>query len=270
MRPVPSSVQRLYHALVPPAIRFPIGRCRRSLLDLGLRLVTRGPLPPRRLLLRVQMTPYLREYLDVGRRAAATLESALADSGCGPGTTARVLDFGCGLGRTLRFLPPGRRQLHGCDVDAASLEWTRHALPAVRCELTSEAPPLPYPSATFEALYAVSVFTHFEAAEQTAWAAELGRILEPGGSALITTMGPWALASFPSLATAANRRCLEQEGFFFHRQAEAFNSRGAFHTRAGLERIFAPTFELRWWTEGGLDGFQDLTLLRKRQPAEAG
>ncbi len=288
-----SRAKSLYHALVPPAVRYPIGRVRRGFLDRLRRLVTGGPLPPRRLLTRVQMTPWIGEYVEIGEQAAAAVGEALSGRTggvSGPAGGWRVLDFGCGLGRVLRHFGEraaagGGWELHGCDVDVATLEWSRRAFPFARFAASGTEPPLPYPDARFDAVYAVSVFTHFDADGQRRWAAELARVLASGGLAVITAMGPRAFASFPRLASVENRRRLEEEGFFFYpgvtpdsgedgeSSGAAFNVRGAFHTGAGLERFFAAGFELERWTEGGLDGFQDLAVFRRRsdlRPADPG
>lgn len=273
------TLKRLYQSLVPAPIRYPIGRFRRGLDDRLRRLATPGPLPPRELLTRVQLTPYVREYLEVGAKVAAAIRRAFEGSGPRPPSPCRepvrVLDFGCGLGRTLRHFGDSGWELHGCDVDADTLAWSRWALPFVHFAENGKRPPLPYPAGHFGALWAVSVFTHFDAAEQAAWAAELGRVLEPGGLAAISTMGPLALSSFPELATPGNRRRLKEEGFFFEpgepdSDGPSFNARGAFHTVAGLERIFGGEFELVRWTEGSLEGFQDLALLRRRGAGAGG
>ena len=67
-----NAAKALYHRLVPAEIRNPIGLVRRDLTDRLRRLVTRRPLPPRDLLGHIQMTPYVSEYLGVGRKSAAS------------------------------------------------------------------------------------------------------------------------------------------------------------------------------------------------------
>jgi SAM-dependent methyltransferase len=51
------------------------------------------------------------------------------------------------------------------------------------------APPTSYPSARFDAIYAISVFTHWPEPLQHAWFRELLRLLRPGGRLLLTTNG---------------------------------------------------------------------------------
>lgn len=260
----------LYHRLIPDRVRYPIGRLRRGAIDRWVRWRTAGPaLPPRAMLRSVQMTPWIWEYLQVGEVAAGSVRAAFEDAclastrDTADGGAPRVLDFGCGLGRTLRFLLDTCWHLEGCDVDARSVEWSRTAFPQIRFEVNAPEPPLPYPSSTFDGLFAVSVFTHFDAPQQSAWAAEVARVLRAGGLALITTMGVHALGGFPNLHSDDNRRTLEEAGFFVDEGGEDFNSRGAFHTRAGIEDIFGDGFEVLSHRPGGVDGFQDLSVLRR-------
>jgi len=171
----------------------------------------------------------------------------------------------CGSASQRPLLRAGVRwHLRGCDVDAETVAWSRRAFPTVRFEITAPSPPLPYPEATFDAVYAISVFTHFDAEEQKAWAAELARVIRPGGVAALSLMGPHAFGSFREIATEENRRRLQEEGFHFDPGGKSFNQRGAFHTEQGIESLFAPAFDLLSWRRGALDGFQDLALLRRK------
>lgn len=250
-----SRLKTLYHRHVPPPVRFPLGRLRRTLIDMGLRLTGgHGPLPPRRVLKKVQMTPWAMEYLDVGARGAETVQRILDEAGIHPGEPRRVLDFGCGLVRTLRHLTAEGWELVGSDVDAESIAWSRRALPEVRLEVNGVDPPLPFESASFDAVYAISVFSHFDLNHQQSWAEELARVLVPGGVAVITTMGPWAFDPLPEAATSP------RPGFWFCPAGRDFNDSAAIHTEEGLAQFFDPWFERGPWQRGGLDGFQDLAV----------
>ena len=244
------TLKEIYHRLLPDSVRYPIGRARRATLDSWVRWRTPGaPLPPRHMLRSVQMTPWIWEYLDVGRATARTIRSALEDAGIkDSGSRASesnsesnraplVLDFGCGLGRTLRFLTGTGWHLEGCDVDRHSIEWAGRAFPEQSIRANEPEPPLPYPDHRFDGLYAVTVFTHFDRHQQSQSAAEIARVVKPSGLALITTMGPHALGGFVQVNTTKNQETLQRDGFFFDpKQADAaeFNARGAFHTRKGL------------------------------------
>ena len=261
---MPLSLKAIYHAAVPKKIRYPIGHGRRALLDSVRRRRIGGPLPPRSLLQKVQMTPWIDEYLEVGSRSHRSILDAvgrhrnLKDS-------CAALDFGCGLSRTLRHFadgPSAHWHLHGCDVDPPLVEWSRSAFPHMDIRVNAVAPPLPWEDRSFDLVWAVSVFTHFDSAGQRVWADELARVIKPGGLAAITTMGPHAFGGFPNLQSPENQECLDK-GFFFHRAGDTFNSNGAFHTEDGVRDVFGGGFEILEWTSGGLDGFQDLTVMRR-------
>lgn len=263
------ALKSLYHALVPDRIRYPIGFARRAALDSWRRCRIDGPLPPRSLLQKVQMTPWIDEYLTVGQKSWDGVVAALQDAGAAPSAPLAAVDFGCGLGRTLRFAaaaPEIRWRLAGCDVDPRLVDWSRAAFPELDIRLNDIAPPLPWADNSFDVLWSVSVFTHFDERGQDLWAAELARLLRPGGLAAVTSMGPHAFGGFPNLDTPSNRARFEAEGFFFHAGGDTFNANGAFHTEERIGRIFEAGFELLSWTSGGLDGFQDLSVLRRRAP----
>lgn len=257
------TLKSIYHRFLPDRIRFPIGALRRRADDGLLRLRSPKPLPPRDLLQAVQMTPRLREYLEVGQRASAGLRRQLDAQGLSSSSDLDVLDFGCGLGRTLRFFDDVTWRLAGCDVDPRLIEWCRRSLPGPNWQINAAAPPLPFEDASFDVLWSVSVFTHFEESEQLLWADEIARVMRPGGVALISLMGPHALGAFPPLHERGHE-ALSRVGFFFEPGGEAFNQRGAFHTADGVERLFGELFTLSRWVEAGLDGFQDLAVLERQ------
>lgn len=225
--------------------------------------MTPAPIPPRELLANIQLTPYAKEYLEIGRLSAASILSAAATAGLPHDRPISVLDFGCGSGRTLRHLGETKWQLSGCDIDEEAIAWSKRALPSLDLRATAAAPPLPYADETFDLVYAVSVFTHFGRSEQLAWRDELQRILAPGGLAILSTMGPSVIENFPAHATFEAKERLATAGFVYREGDGAFNSNAAFHTPAGLVRLFSPALSLVFWNERGLDGFQDLSVLRK-------
>lgn len=94
-----------------------------------------------------------------------------------------VFDFGCSSGRVLRHfahLSP-HFQITGADVNANHVTWiNRHLPPAVTCFQCINLPSLPIADATYDLIYAFSVFTHIDELED-AWLLELNRVLKPGG-----------------------------------------------------------------------------------------
>ena len=108
-------------------------------------------------------------------------------------TDACVLDYGCGYGRLLRLMMyfADEAKLHGCDPWDESIKLCRDA--GIKCDLkiTDYLPQtLPYAAASFDLIYAFSVFTHTsERATKTALAA-LAKIIKPEGVLVITIRPP--------------------------------------------------------------------------------
>ena len=92
----------------------------------------------------------------------------------------RVADWGCGLARVLRHLP-GRCRLTGFDYNAEAVRWNRENIAGARFLENGLNPPLPVEDGSFDALYALSVFTHLSAEGHDRWIAEIRRVLAPGG-----------------------------------------------------------------------------------------
>jgi SAM-dependent methyltransferase len=92
----------------------------------------------------------------------------------------RVADWGCGLGRVIRHLP-ARYRRHGFDYNRAAIAWCRNHVPGCDFSPNDLRPPLPAQAESFDALYALSVFTHLSAEGHAAWFAEIARVLAPGG-----------------------------------------------------------------------------------------
>jgi len=103
-------------------------------------------IPPEQLHFNVSNSHDLDEFFKVRKRCAGELEAGLAAVGGDFFSCARILDWGCGCGRTLRWLAKraGPRQLFGCDVDAAAIEWSRNNFPQIDFEVNGAHPPLPY------------------------------------------------------------------------------------------------------------------------------
>lgn len=131
-------------------------------------------------------------YLESGQRHAAMFGRVLA-SRFAPGSRLRVLEWGCGPGRLIRQI--GRSagglelSLTGSDYNPESIAWCRANLPGISFIENALQPPLALPDASFDAIYNFSVFTHLSEPVSLAWAAELRRVLKPGGWLVCTTHG---------------------------------------------------------------------------------
>jgi SAM-dependent methyltransferase len=103
----------------------------------------------------------------------------------------RVLDFGCGVGRILGAAvaqDPGG-DFTGCEVHGPSVDWLREHLSPAHIIQSSEWPPLGESDASFDLIYAFSVFTHL-VDPWSAWLLELHRLVKDDGFLVITVFGP--------------------------------------------------------------------------------
>lgn len=230
--------------------------------------------PPPELLIQVSNDPDPEHYRKV-KALRWAIEQPLAAAGYRLADFDRVLDFGCGAGRLLHALDIDRRDgqsLWGCDVDAACAEWCRDNIPFATIARTVLTPPLPYADASFDLVFAISVFTHLSRPLQLAWARELMRILRPGGVAVVTTCG---LGLLPDVLAGDNRWTVREHallgatGTFLHfAEGEATALEGqravvALHARDALERIFSP-LRLAFHAEiSPLAAGQDVSVLAK-------
>jgi len=206
-----------------------------------------------------------------------------------PATRAvRLLDFGCGCGRLLRFLRGAHElELHGADVNAQHIEWCRAHLAPIAFTLSELAPPLPFPSGHFDALWSLSVFSHLDEATGRVWRAELARVLRPGGILIATVQGLASLAraeADPELARRIGwspahveraRAALAAHGHGFVRYdttslaaARAGDNYGLHYTTEEQVRSTWPgeQLELLEYRPGGLRGWQDIVVLKRRGP----
>lgn len=109
---------------------------------------------------------------------------------CGMAFTpeTRVLDFGCGFGRIIRFfmkdVAPGN--LIGTDVYPEFVHTCNNTFQGVQFDQNEPLPPLAYPDASFDIIYAYSVFSHLSESAHLDWLKEFQRILKPNGMVFIT------------------------------------------------------------------------------------
>lgn len=100
----------------------------------------------------------------------------------------KVLDFGCGIGRVaLKLWMEERLPTHACDINQAALDYLAGELEGgPKLSLTKYTPPLPYGDAFFDAIFSISVWTHFPPELQMPWLEEIHRVTKPGGGVLIS------------------------------------------------------------------------------------
>lgn len=148
------------------------------------------PIPPATLQLATTHVADTQFYVETGRAAAALLRERAEEAGYDLAEVRTVFDFGCGCGRVARWWAADERfEVHGSDVNLAAIEWCTAKLSSAEFRVNGLEPPLPYAGESFDLLYSISVFTHLPVALQMRWAAELARVLRPGGVALLTMHG---------------------------------------------------------------------------------
>jgi SAM-dependent methyltransferase len=124
-----------------------------------------------------------------GYRAALAYQTELRDYNSPPHRMQNILEMGVGMGRLIIHYFPFEANLYGCDVTPEVAAWSRSKLGhRVKIETTKVEPPLPYPDGLFDFVYANSVFTHIPCSLMDRWAAELRRIIRPGGFLIFSVL----------------------------------------------------------------------------------
>lgn len=218
---------------------------------------------------------------------AAGGDHALADVVLGALETARmvlqpgsaVLDFGSSSGRVTRVLAAVRPDVTwlGCDPNADAVAWAQEHLPMAEFFQSPLRPPLDLVDGSLDAVFAISIWSHFAEGPALEWLAEMHRLLRPGGRLLLTTHG------FPSVAETVRSGRLDP---WVAREAVAAMLRGEHHFvdvwgEEGDWGVVDPSWGDAWFTSGwlaahvtpqwavqlhlpgGLDGNQDLVVLER-------
>ena len=187
---------------------------------------------------RVQENTSAAVFLSVGQRTAENIRAALGAIGRPIDSFEDILDFGCGCGRTLRWLAASNpeKRWHGSDVDPEAIRWCQNNFPSARFDVNPAWPPLPYADASFDLIYAVSVFTHLGEEHQRRWFEDLRRVLKPGGALLFTVFGEHV------------RPPLDERGFLFRTSSKLQGIvpswyHTAFQSQEYLERALGEWFE---------------------------
>lgn len=215
------------------------------------------PLPPRRLMVRVAGTADADWFLRSGRAAYDAIAAHVPLD-----ELSSVLDFGCGCARVTRYWTAFAGSVSGSDVSRKAVEWCRTNLPFARFEANALAPPLVFDDASFDLVYALSVFTHLTDELQVGWRDELRRVLRPGGLLLVTTHGE---SYVPRLDTDERARFERGELVVRWSDLPGTNLCSAYHPERYLRETFAEGFAFLELEPEGARGnpTQDLVLLRK-------
>jgi SAM-dependent methyltransferase len=249
--------------------------------------------PPPELMSRVAGTTAAVDFHRGGLLDWRRVREALERGGCllDGGGTKDLLEFGCGCGRILRFFARyvDTCRLTGVDVDAGAIAWCREHLRFAEFETIPQEPELPFPDASFDAIYAFSVFSHLPEARHLGWLRELRRVARPGAVAVLTVHGrrvldlaasgerPEVMPHVSDRRAAAERA--EREGFLFvpYRSLDAMDALGRDHfadwdlDAYGSAFVLEPYVRRQWGEifdivriDEAPDGWQDYVTLRAR------
>jgi len=222
------------------------------------------PIPPSNLIFLVSGTAEIAWFLKAGSLAAESISDALRASGAEIRELGAILDFGCGCGRVLRHwhsLP--RTKVYGTDINPKLVEWVQQHLPFARVQVNELAPPLAYPDASFDLIYALSVFTHLTEDLQTAWMTELARVLNPSGHLVVSTHGD---AYLGRLDDSERQQFLAGQLVVKNNtKAPGSNTCSAYHPVPYVRNVLAGSLEVVAFVPRGAKGNpqQDLYVFRK-------
>jgi SAM-dependent methyltransferase len=188
------------------------------------------------------------DHADMTARKADHLLSLCA-SLLGPADQQRVLDVGCGVGLTDTFLLDRVGALTGIDVSGESVAMAAAANPGASYR-TFDGGAFPLEDESFDLAFAICVLHHVEPQDRASFAAELRRVVRPGGVVAIFDHNPWnpltqlAVRRCALDATAVLSRCgpttrlLRDAGLDIERRAYILFTRSA-RWSAGADRVLA-------------------------------
>lgn len=189
-----------------------------------------------------------------------SITKILTENGIDPSDLGSVLDFGCGCGRVLRHWRG--TQIYGTDYNEKLVSWCREALPFAVVATNGSHPPLLYENATFDFVYAISVFTHLSRNLQVPWFEELARVIRPGGHLYITVHGESRL---DSLNADHLGQFASGDLVVLAEEQAGTNSCAAFHPEEYVRGTFGEILEVVDFVPlGAADADQDVYLFVKR------
>jgi glycosyltransferase involved in cell wall biosynthesis/SAM-dependent methyltransferase len=210
---------------------------------------------------------------------ADLVADALAGAEAEPTSGMRILDFGCSSGRVVRVLAaayPGV-EWHGCDPIASAVEWARENILGVEFTASPVDPPLDYPDSFFDAVYAISIWSHFGEGAAVRWLDEMHRVIRPGGHLLLTSHGRHtirfyeSIGAYPGAKLREMNEALETSGYWYE---PVFGEEGdsgviddewglSVFTRDWLASEINPGWRLIEYAAGRNEGNQDVYVLER-------
>lgn len=217
----------------------------------------------------------LKAYLESGKRDHETMMRILAEAGFAVRPGQSILDFGCSTARILRWFKDDAAiaEFWGADIHAGDIAWCKTNLsPPFKFATTTMQPHLPFEDATFDMIYAGSLFTHIDD-QADSWFLELRRVLKPGGFVYVTIHDEHTVEVFAgrlkdsptgrTLAADANYQTYVKRPYAMFTVGRSIWSQ-VFYNREWLLRHLGDMFEVVSVTEEAYGTFQTAIVLRKR------
>lgn len=188
-----------------------------------------------------------------------------------------ILDWGCGCGRVGRHFigRPSLRGYTGADIDSDNVAWCndnlrRGGLATAKFVTLPLHPPTPLPSAGFDLLFGISVFTHLKEKEQLEWLAELERVSAKGAVLMMTVLSDASVCR--SHLRLDLFTSLKSKGFLDAGAnpdldgaiADSDYYKNVFHTHEYISRTWSRFFDVRGVIPGYIGNHQDLVVMVRR------
>jgi SAM-dependent methyltransferase len=234
--------------------------CRAAMTSANL---DRSLIPPDELRFRVANSLDPGEFLGVGERCANDLRTAISSLGRNVAECKEVLDFGCGSGRTLRWFTESPPRFYGSDMDAEAIGWCENHLAGMTFVVNQALPPLPFCSDKFDFVYAISVFSHLDETHAMIWLQELQRVAAPNAILAISICGPLIYQASARDVVELHEKGLvfSQPGYWKNHFPDWYGD--MYYDEAGARRLFGRNLDFLALLPAGINGHQDLVLLRK-------
>jgi len=181
----------------------------------------------------------------------------------------RICEWGCGPARVIRhlraMLPDRAVELVGTDSNLRSIRWCRENIAAIDFRENRPEPPLGFPPQSFDAVYALSVFTHLCEEAHFRWMRELFRVVKEAGIVIFSTHGDACAAN---LLAEERRRYEAGELVVRGGVAEGRKCFVAYHPPQFVRaRLLADAEVLTFLPSPQLHGMiQDVWVVRTKQP----
>jgi SAM-dependent methyltransferase len=192
-----------------------------------------------------------------------------------------VLDFGCSSGRVVRVLAAAFPEVewHGCDPQPKPIAWARENVPRIEFSVSPEQPPLQHDDGFFDAVFAISIWSHYGEHAARIWLDEMHRVVRPGGHVLLTFHGFTSIAYYVAHGGHTRRESVKlaadlyRDGFWFAQYwKDDQGDHGirnpdwgmAFLTTEWLLNEVVPRWSVVGYGAGRAEGNQDLIVLQRR------